>query len=155
MRNIISSNLKKNFIVCTLSLSFKQKCLHRYKLLFCLQPLSSNCCVCSELESQARKLINRIRGDSKVDFNNDWKVVTILSGNNDLCDVCNDRVRAAMGFPLSVPVTILACSSHLVALTYSGVDIVKLHLSSRYRTTSFSDKFFVICNIKVLTHITQ
>lgn len=45
----------------------------------------------SELESQARKLINRIRGDSKVDFNNDWKVVTILSGNNDLCDVCNDR----------------------------------------------------------------
>ncbi|XP_076442169.1 phospholipase B1, membrane-associated-like [Babylonia areolata] len=45
----------------------------------------------SDLLPQARKLIDRMKTDPKVDFANDWKVVTILSGNNDLCDYCNKK----------------------------------------------------------------
>ena len=37
---------------------------------------------------QARELIDRMKNDPNVDFFNDWKVVTILSGNNDLCYNC-------------------------------------------------------------------
>eukprot|EP00916_Digyalum_oweni_P014298 GHVL01023480.1.p1 GENE.GHVL01023480.1~~GHVL01023480.1.p1 ORF type:complete len:543 (+),score=33.57 GHVL01023480.1:2-1630(+) len=44
----------------------------------------------SDLVNQARELIDRMKADPKVDFANDWKVVTILSGNNDLCDYCSE-----------------------------------------------------------------
>ena len=50
-------------------------------------------CMHSDMASQARELIDRMKNDPKVDFVNDWKVVTILSGNNDLCDSCNKPVR--------------------------------------------------------------
>ena len=46
---------------------------------------------------QARELIDRMKNDPNVDFKKDWKVVTILSGNNDLCDYCNDRVSQSIG----------------------------------------------------------
>jgi hypothetical protein len=33
-----------------------------------------------------------MKTDPYVDFNNDWKLVTILSGNNDLCEFCKQPV---------------------------------------------------------------
>nr|KAG5711996.1 hypothetical protein BaRGS_026437 [Batillaria attramentaria] len=44
----------------------------------------------SELVEQAWVLIDRMKKAPEVDFENDWKLVTILSGNNDLCDYCKD-----------------------------------------------------------------
>ena len=46
--------------------------------------------------NQARKLIDRMKSDPNVDFEKDWKVVTILSGNNDLCDYCKERVSQSV-----------------------------------------------------------
>ncbi|XP_068085160.1 phospholipase B1, membrane-associated-like [Anabrus simplex] len=34
---------------------------------------------------QARNLWKRMRGDSRIDFNNDWKLVTLMIGANDFC----------------------------------------------------------------------
>ncbi|KAK7504178.1 hypothetical protein BaRGS_00004482 [Batillaria attramentaria] len=47
----------------------------------------------SELVEQAWVLIDRMKKAPEVDFENDWKLVTILSGNNDLCDYCKDPVN--------------------------------------------------------------
>ncbi|KAL8576168.1 hypothetical protein ACOMHN_027823 [Nucella lapillus] len=44
-----------------------------------------------DLPAQARKLIDRMKADPNVDVAKDWKVVTVLSGNNDLCDYCKKQ----------------------------------------------------------------
>lgn len=42
---------------------------------------------------QARLLVDRMKsGKEGVDFVNDWKVITMFIGGNDLCDYCGDRV---------------------------------------------------------------
>ncbi|XP_071758328.2 phospholipase B1, membrane-associated-like [Centroberyx gerrardi] len=40
---------------------------------------------------QVRSLIDAMKNNSAVDFNNDWKLVTLFIGGNDLCQYCNDR----------------------------------------------------------------
>ncbi|XP_076464552.1 phospholipase B1, membrane-associated-like [Babylonia areolata] len=44
----------------------------------------------SDLVEQAKALVSRMKQDDVVDFVNDWKLITILIGNNDLCDYCKD-----------------------------------------------------------------
>merc|ERR1712135_128410 len=39
-----------------------------------------------DLHGQALKLVDRLRNDPKVDFDNDWKVITVFIGGNDACD---------------------------------------------------------------------
>ncbi|XP_034531226.1 phospholipase B1, membrane-associated [Notolabrus celidotus] len=43
------------------------------------------------IPGQVRRLIDLMKNDSKVDFENDWKLVTLFIGGNDLCQYCNDR----------------------------------------------------------------
>ncbi|CAJ1073349.1 phospholipase B1%2C membrane-associated [Xyrichtys novacula] len=40
---------------------------------------------------QVRRLIDLMKNDTKVDFENEWKLVTLFIGGNDLCQYCNDR----------------------------------------------------------------
>ncbi|XP_070834676.1 phospholipase B1, membrane-associated [Chaetodon trifascialis] len=46
----------------------------------------------AEIPGQVRVLIDAMKNDSTVDFENDWKLVTLFIGGNDLCQYCNDRV---------------------------------------------------------------
>lgn len=39
-----------------------------------------------DLHDQALKLLDAMRRDSNVDFNNDWKVITVFIGGNDVCN---------------------------------------------------------------------
>ncbi|KAI3367601.1 hypothetical protein L3Q82_026443 [Scortum barcoo] len=43
------------------------------------------------IPGQIRQLIDAMKNDSTVDFENDWKLVTLFIGGNDLCQYCNDR----------------------------------------------------------------
>ncbi|XP_068574153.1 phospholipase B1, membrane-associated-like isoform X2 [Cebidichthys violaceus] len=43
------------------------------------------------IPGQVRRLIDTMKNDSTVDFENDWKLVTLFIGGNDLCQYCNDR----------------------------------------------------------------
>ncbi|XP_058472096.1 phospholipase B1, membrane-associated [Solea solea] len=43
------------------------------------------------IPAQVRRLIDTIKNDSSVDFQNDWKLVTLFIGGNDLCQYCHDR----------------------------------------------------------------
>ncbi|XP_063040246.1 phospholipase B1, membrane-associated [Engraulis encrasicolus] len=45
-----------------------------------------------DMPSQARVLIQRMKNDPRVDFQKDWKVITIFIGGNDLCDHCSDTM---------------------------------------------------------------
>ena len=41
--------------------------------------------------TQAQRLVQRFRESTEVDFNNDWKLVTLFIGGNDLCRFDKDR----------------------------------------------------------------
>ncbi|XP_034018113.1 phospholipase B1, membrane-associated [Thalassophryne amazonica] len=43
------------------------------------------------LPSQTRHLIDTLRGHESVKFEEDWKLLTILMGMNDICDYCKDK----------------------------------------------------------------
>ncbi|XP_058143634.1 phospholipase B1, membrane-associated [Dasypus novemcinctus] len=43
-----------------------------------------------ELMSQVQTLVKRMKNDHRVNFQEDWKVITVLIGNSDLCDYCTD-----------------------------------------------------------------
>ncbi|XP_066479333.1 phospholipase B1, membrane-associated [Tiliqua scincoides] len=43
--------------------------------------------------TQARRLIDLMKTDSKINFQEDWKLITLFIGGNDLCKHCEDPVR--------------------------------------------------------------
>ncbi|XP_046393630.1 phospholipase B1, membrane-associated-like [Ischnura elegans] len=47
-----------------------------------------------DIHNQVRLLIKKMKRDKRIDFNNDWKLLTILIGHNDLCSYhCFDREK--------------------------------------------------------------
>ncbi|XP_036398166.1 phospholipase B1, membrane-associated-like [Megalops cyprinoides] len=45
-----------------------------------------------DMPAQVRVLVEKMKTDSRIDFQNDWKVITMFIGGNDLCDHCMDTV---------------------------------------------------------------
>nr|KAF6308297.1 phospholipase B1 [Myotis myotis] len=43
-----------------------------------------------DLPDQARRLVGLMKNNTKINFQEDWKVITVFIGGNDLCDFCND-----------------------------------------------------------------
>lgn len=41
-----------------------------------------------EMPEQARNLVRSMKNDPTVDFENDWKFITVFIGGNDLCGGC-------------------------------------------------------------------
>nr|XP_020839433.1 phospholipase B1, membrane-associated [Phascolarctos cinereus] len=46
-----------------------------------------------DLSSQARRLVDLMKNDTSINFQEDWKIITLFIGGNDLCGYCNDLVR--------------------------------------------------------------
>lgn len=44
------------------------------------------------MPGQARLLVQRMKEDTEIDMDNDWKIITVFIGGNDLCDYCGDPV---------------------------------------------------------------
>jgi phospholipase B1 len=44
------------------------------------------------MPEQANMLIKTLKSDPQVRYYDDWKLVTLFVGGNDLCDACNDQV---------------------------------------------------------------
>ncbi|XP_041950493.1 phospholipase B1, membrane-associated-like [Alosa sapidissima] len=47
----------------------------------------------ADILGQARALVERMKTDSRVDFQNDWKVITVFIGGNDMCDYCKNALQ--------------------------------------------------------------
>ncbi|KAM9053640.1 phospholipase B1, membrane-associated [Megaptera novaeangliae] len=45
------------------------------------------------LSAQARRLVDLMKNYTNINFQEDWKIITLFIGGNDLCDVCDDPVR--------------------------------------------------------------
>lgn len=45
------------------------------------------------MPGQAVKLVERMKKESNIDFENDWKVITVFVGGNDLCEYCDDKEK--------------------------------------------------------------
>ncbi|KFR06463.1 Phospholipase B1, membrane-associated, partial [Opisthocomus hoazin] len=43
--------------------------------------------------AQVRRLVNLMKNDTRINFQTDWKIVTLFIGGNDLCQFCNDPAR--------------------------------------------------------------
>uniref|UniRef100_A0A2I3GJT3 Phospholipase B1, membrane-associated n=1 Tax=Nomascus leucogenys TaxID=61853 RepID=A0A2I3GJT3_NOMLE len=48
-----------------------------------------------DLPVQARRLVDLMKNDTRIHFQEDWKIITLFIGGNDLCDFCNDPVPRA------------------------------------------------------------
>ncbi len=42
------------------------------------------------MAAQAQDLVDRAAADERIDFDNDWKVITLFVGGNDLCASCRN-----------------------------------------------------------------
>lgn len=49
---------------------------------------------CDDMPSEARLLIDRMKADTRVDYANDWKLLTMFVGGNDLCASCRRNYSA-------------------------------------------------------------
>ncbi|XP_045664850.1 phospholipase B1, membrane-associated [Ursus americanus] len=43
-----------------------------------------------DLPVQARRLVDLMKNDTSINFQEDWKIITLFIGGNDLCDFCRD-----------------------------------------------------------------
>ncbi|XP_041703044.1 phospholipase B1, membrane-associated-like [Coregonus clupeaformis] len=46
----------------------------------------------ADMTTQVHILVDKMKNDSSIDFLNDWKLITMFIGGNDLCDHCGDTV---------------------------------------------------------------
>ncbi|KAJ8309413.1 hypothetical protein KUTeg_014287 [Tegillarca granosa] len=46
-----------------------------------------------DMPGQARLLVQRMNEDPEIDMDNDWKIITVFIGGNDLCDYCDDPAQ--------------------------------------------------------------
>ncbi|XP_045303259.1 phospholipase B1, membrane-associated isoform X5 [Leopardus geoffroyi] len=46
-----------------------------------------------DLPVQARRLVDLMKNDTKINFQEDWKIITLFIGGNDLCEFCSDLVH--------------------------------------------------------------
>ncbi|KAK3093837.1 hypothetical protein FSP39_020782 [Pinctada imbricata] len=46
-----------------------------------------------DLIDQARHLVDLMKKEPGVDFENDWKIITLFIGGNDLCDYCDEELK--------------------------------------------------------------
>ncbi|NXM74715.1 PLB1 Phospholipase, partial [Serilophus lunatus] len=46
-----------------------------------------------DVPEQVRKLVDLMKNDARINFQTDWKLITLFIGGNDLCSFCEDPVR--------------------------------------------------------------
>ncbi|KAK3725024.1 hypothetical protein RRG08_017541 [Elysia crispata] len=50
----------------------------------------------TDFAEQASGLVTKLQADSNVDFDDDWKLITIFLGGNDLCEYCEYNITPAV-----------------------------------------------------------
>ncbi|XP_041469355.1 phospholipase B1, membrane-associated-like [Lytechinus variegatus] len=47
--------------------------------------------IAADMPNQARWLVSKMKADPQIDYENDWKIITLFIGGNDLCDWCDNN----------------------------------------------------------------
>ncbi|KAG9347334.1 hypothetical protein JZ751_004901, partial [Albula glossodonta] len=48
--------------------------------------------ISDDMPGQARLLVDKMKTDTRINFEADWKVITLFIGGNDLCDHCKNTM---------------------------------------------------------------
>ncbi|XP_056151380.1 phospholipase B1, membrane-associated [Lampris incognitus] len=51
----------------------------------------------SNMVTQVQVIVDKMKNDTRIDFQNEWKVITMFIGGNDICDFCTDTVYFSPG----------------------------------------------------------
>ncbi|GAB0187298.1 phospholipase B1, membrane-associated [Grus japonensis] len=46
-----------------------------------------------DVPAQVRRLVDRMKNDTRINMQTDWKIITLFIGGNDLCEFCNNPER--------------------------------------------------------------
>ncbi|CAG5928337.1 unnamed protein product [Menidia menidia] len=49
-----------------------------------------------DVPSQVKALVARMKNDSRIDFESDWKLITMFIGGNDACDHCDNTLHSSV-----------------------------------------------------------
>lgn len=49
-------------------------------------------CDFRDMPTQANDIVFRMKNDTRIDYDNDWKMVSLFVGGNDLCASCENWV---------------------------------------------------------------
>jgi len=82
----------------------------------------------NHMPSQARELIDRMKNDSRVNYNEDWKLLTMFVGGNDLCGSCrggNTAEQYYTGFEMALTMLVQEMPRTIVNLV-SMFDVTPL-----------------------------
>lgn len=44
-----------------------------------------------DMAAQAQRLVERLKADTSINYEKDWKLATLFIGGNDICDYCKDK----------------------------------------------------------------
>ena len=111
------------------------------------------------MPGQAEKLVERMKKESDIDFENDWKVITIFVGGNDLCDFCDNKVGPNKKnthvpvFRVTQPYLNLLVK-HRTFFRFSGKHIILFTLR-RHKIIFFPEKIYVPSLPKIFRPVTQ
>ncbi|CAJ0963176.1 unnamed protein product, partial [Mesorhabditis belari] len=50
-----------------------------------------------DLKGQAESLITKMKNHPDIDFQNDWKLINLFIGGNDICAYCQDKIKNSSG----------------------------------------------------------
>jgi len=90
----------------------------------------------SDLLAQAMALKQRLLKDKKVDFNNDWKVLTILIGGTNLCTLCFDYSgNSVANITLQVEATLDWIAANIPRVFVNLVPMIDITLVNQLNTS--------------------
>ncbi|ESP02914.1 hypothetical protein LOTGIDRAFT_111188, partial [Lottia gigantea] len=84
--------------------------------------------VFSDLTDEANKLIERLKADINIDINNDWKLITILIGDNDLCDICDEDGHEAERYVAMLEKTLDTLRTNLPRTIVNVVEVLNVDI---------------------------
>ncbi|CAL8392900.1 unnamed protein product [Arctogadus glacialis] len=81
----------------------------------------------SDIPSQIQALFKAMKEDQKVDFDNDWKLVTIFVGTNDLCNYCLDQYNlSAKNYSHNLKISLDMLYNQMPRVMVNVVEIVQI-----------------------------
>ncbi|GFR84323.1 phospholipase B1, membrane-associated [Elysia marginata] len=83
----------------------------------------------NNLVAQTKRLILKMQKDPNVDFENDWKVITIFIGGNDVCRACLTRKLTAENFAANLKDSLDMLQDNVPRTFVNVVELMKVEMA--------------------------
>ncbi|KAL1783671.1 phospholipase B1, membrane-associated [Sigmodon hispidus] len=102
-----------------------------------------------DLVTQARKLVSLMKADKTIDFQEDWKIITVFIGGNDLCDSCNDQAHfSPQNFTNNIKNALDILHAEVPRAFVNMVEVIQIiNLRELYKETQVSCPRLILRNL--------